>query len=343
MIVYIGNILSGHGKSKSFIELLSAKLELNYEIKIASNKRNKVFRFLEMLFVIFKYRKKTNVVLIDAYSTSAFWYAFFAALECKFFSIPYIPVLHGGNLPNRYTSTPGVVRILLKNAVTVVSPSLFLFNFFKEKGFSITYIPNFVEINKYPFFIRTTYKPKLLWVRAFHKIYNPALAIETLFQLSKVIENPSLCMIGAFKDDSVTEVKQLISDYRLESSVEITGIMQKHDWIAKAKDYDIFINTTNVDNMPISLIEAMALGLPVVSTNVGGIPYLIDSNQNGLLVPANNPEAMVKAITKLIEDLPLTQSLVLEARERVENFDWDKIKYSWYQILDTYEANARKQ
>lgn len=343
MIVYIGNILSRHGKSKSFIESLSSKLESNYEITLASAHANKVLRLLEMLFTIIKYRKKTNLVLIDTYSTSAFWYAFLVSLACRFFAIPYVPILHGGNLPARYTSTPGVIRTLLKNAAVVVSPSLFLFDYFTEKGFSLTYIPNFIEINEYPFVIRNPTRPKLLWVRAFHKIYNPTLAIEMLHRLSNKVESPSLCMIGAFKDHTIEDVKELINRYGLESNVEITGIMKRQDWINKAREFDIFINTTNIDNMPISLIEAMALGLPVVSTNVGGIPYLINHQQNGLLVSANYPDEMVDAIMKLITDSALTKRMVLEARKRVENFDWETIKYAWYKILDPYEMRKDQQ
>lgn len=343
MIVYIGNILSGHGKSKSFIELLSSKIELNYEIILASNQPSKASRLWEMLFTVFKYRKKTNVVLIDTYSTSAFWYAFLVSLECRFFSIPYIPILHGGNLPVRYESSPGVISIFLKKAATVVSPSVYLFNFFKQRGFVLKYIPNFLEIKEYPFVRRIPARPKILWVRAFHEIYNPILAIETLYRLSKKVANPSLCMIGAFKDNSILEVKERISLYGLESSVELTGIMRKQDWIIKSKDYDIFINTTNIDNMPISLIEAMALGLPVVSTNVGGIPYLIDHEQNGLLVAANNPDDMVDSIMKLIADSQLTQRIVEEARRRVENFDWERIKDAWYEILDQHEIGMKHQ
>lgn len=342
MIVYIGNILSGHGKSKSFIELLSSKLNSDYQIAVASTEKNKIFRFVEMIFTVFKNRKRTTVVLLDTYSTSAFWYSFFVSLECKLFSIPYVPILHGGDLPGRYKTSPGVVRFLLKNAVTVVSPSVYLLNYFKSEGFEVTYIPNFIEIDQYPFKVRPDLKLRILWVRAFHDIYNPTLAIEVLKKLSKETEEASLCMVGAFKDNSINSVRELIARYALELKVEITGILKKEDWVKMAKDFDIFINTTNVDNMPISIIEAMALGLPIVSTNVGGIPYLVTDCKTGLLVEAANPDAMAAAIVRLIGEKNLADSLIKEARTMVENFDWNKIKHAWYEILDRYEPRAHQ-
>lgn len=340
MIVYVGNMLSKHGKSKSFIELLSSKLESRYQICKASDHANKIVRLLEMLFIVFKYRKKINVVLIDTYSTGAFWYAFLVGWECRLFSLPYIPVLHGGNLPFRYKSSPCAINSLLKNAAVVVSPSLYLLKFFNENGFAAKYIPNFIEIKEYPFRDRTPLKPKILWVRAFHKIYNPTLAIRMLLQLSEKIQHASLCMVGAFKDSSIHEVREMIQEYRLEQKVEITGIMRKEDWIAKARDFDIFVNTTDIDNMPISLIEAMALGLPVVSTKVGGIPYLIQHNKNGLLVSSNNAEEMTEAVIRLIDDQLFAKNIIRQAREHVEQFDWNVVSESWFKILDRYESVA---
>lgn len=342
MIVYIGNILSGHGKSKSFIELLSARLSSDYKIQVASARRGKLSRLMEMLGIVFRYRKRASVVLIDTYSTSAFWYAFFVAIMCKFFTIPYVPILHGGDLPARYTSSSRVVTFLLKNAATVVSPSQYLLKFFEKNGFQITYIPNFIEIDQYPFAVRQQLRPRLLWVRAFHKIYNPTLAIEVLEWLSKSYPEALLCMIGAFKDSSIEDVRALITHYKLEARVEITGIMRKQDWVAKAKDFDVFINTTNIDNMPISVIEAMALGLPVVSTNVGGIPYLIEDCKTGLLVEAGNPDEMVIAIERLIREEQFASNLIQSARIMIEHFDWHEVKNSWYQILDRYENRIKK-
>jgi glycosyltransferase involved in cell wall biosynthesis len=139
-------------------------------------------------------------------------------------------------------------------------------------------------------------------------------------------------MVGPDKDGTIEDVKQLINKYHLNKSVEITGVLSKEEWHKKSQQYDIFINTTNVDNTPVSVIEAMALGLPVVSTNVGGLSYLIQHNIDGVLVEKNHPLAMTKGICKIVKENK--HSIALNAREKVKNFDWNIVQDKWLKILN---------
>src|SRR5690606_27971952 len=95
----------------------------------------------------------------------------------------------------------------------------------------------------------------------------------------------------------------------------------------------IFINTTNFDNTPVSVMEAMALGLPIISTNVGGMPFLIDSGADGILVSPNNAQAFVDAINDFIKNPSKAEMISLKAKEKVEGFDWEKLKERWIELL----------
>ena len=95
----------------------------------------------------------------------------------------------------------------------------------------------------------------------------------------------------------------------------------------------MFINTTNFDNMPVSVIEAMALGLPVISTNVGGIPYLIDNEKDGFLVNKNDAMAFVEAIKKVVNNVEFTQKITSNARNKAEDFNWSNVKNLWVSML----------
>jgi len=79
-------------------------------------------------------------------------------------------------------------------------------------------------------------------------------------------------MVGPDKDSSLGEAKDLAKQLGVAESVTFTGVLPKAQWHQLSEKFDIFINTTNIDNMPVSIIEAMALGLPIVSTNAGGLP-----------------------------------------------------------------------
>ncbi len=285
-----------------------------------------------MCIVLIRYRKWADYVLIDTYSTTAFWYAYVCGRFAKFLQLPYICILHGGNLPNRLKNNPKLCCQLFGNAYQNIAPSHYLLHHFQEAGYTnLTYIPNTIEISKYKFRQRENLQTKLLYVRSFAHIYNPILALKVLKQLLKTYPEAELSMVGPFKDDSISECKAYANQHQLP--VTFTGGMQKEEWLAYAQDFDIFINTTNVDNTPVSVIEAMALGLPVVTTNVGGIPYLIQEDE-ALLVPPNNVEAMTSAILQLLNNPQLSQQLSQKGRKKVEAFDWQKVKHRWLEVLE---------
>jgi L-malate glycosyltransferase len=332
-LLYIGNKLSGKGLTTTVIETLSAQLTgEGYTITSVSAFRNPFFRMLDMLFGVVKHRK-TSYVLIDTYSTSGFWFAFAVSQLCRLLNKKYIPILHGGNLPVRLKNNPKLCSMLFSNAYRNVAPSYYLLDAFEKVGFSnLVFIPNTLEIDNYPYLERAEFKPKLLWVRSFSKIYNPKMAIDVLFELKKNHPNASLCMVGPEKDGS----KEVCQKYALEKNCDVlfTGKLSKDEWVALSEEYDVFINTTHLDNTPVSVMEAMTLGLPVVTTNVGGIPYLLEDGVTGLLVNDNDAEGMVKAIQRLLSDSDLTQCIVRNARKKAESWDWNVVKKQWKILLD---------
>ncbi|TYA71435.1 glycosyltransferase family 4 protein [Seonamhaeicola marinus] len=332
-LLYIGNKLEGENKTVSTIDTLSRYFKgEGFYVKTASSKSNKIIRLADMLWHIIINRKTTDYVLIDTYSTLNFYYAYVCGRLCKLLNLRYVPILHGGDLPKRLRKSPKLSKKLFRNAFINVAPSKYLFTKFKEEGVhNLVFIPNTIEINNYIYQERSIKDIRLLWVRSFSKIYNPGLAIEIVSDLKNEGYEAELCMVGPDKDGSLIETKALAD--KLNVKVTFTGKLEKQEWIELSNDYNIFINTTNVDNTPVSVIEAMALGLPVISTNVGGIPYLINNKVDGVLVEPNNVEAFVLAIKKLIEDKDMTIKITKNAKNKVENFDWNIVKKEWLKVL----------
>lgn len=331
-VLYVGNALSQKGKNLTSVENLSNRLSQFCKIRIASSKQNKILRLLDMMFLVLKNASNTDYVLIDTYSTINFYYAFIISQLSRLFKIKYIPILHGGNLERRLKQNPKLSKMVFGNAYKMVSPSNFLKELFKRYGYqNVEYIPNTIEIADFEFFNRDIGIIKVFWLRSFSQIYNPTLAVLILDRLIKKGYNAELCMVGPDSDGSLKEVRKLAKQLNL--NVKFTGKLSKKEWIALSKDYNIFINTTNFDNTPVSVIEAMALGLPIVSTNVGGLPFLISHNEDGLLVPPNDVNAMANAIIKLKENQNLKNQLVINARKKVEKFDWKEVKIKWERLL----------
>jgi len=330
-ILYIGNNLTNSNPT-TIIQLSTLLKEAGFEVVVYSNKRNKLLRLLDMCVGLFKYRC-VDYVLIDTYSTSNFYFALILSQLARILRVKYIPILHGGNLPIRLRKSPKFSRLIFNNSYLNLTPSHYLFNEFMQKGFKTTYIPNAINLKNYQFKKRTKVQPKLLWVRAFDKIYNPILAIDVLTLLKVKYPEASLCMVGPDKDGSLKRVIQKASENGVLNSVEFTGILAKEAWIQKSEYFDIFINTTTVDNIPMSVIEAMALGLPVVSTNAGGLPYLITNEINGILVKNNNAVNMTNSIEKLLTNFDKVALVAKNARKMVFEFDVERVKQQWINIL----------
>ncbi len=333
-ILYIGNKLSNSGSTVTSIETLGFFLQKEgYTVVTASSIKNKLFRLLDMFWQTFRNRKNASVVLIDTYSTQNFYYAVGVAKICRVYDIPYIPILRGGNLPARLDKSPGLCKKLFQNAKTNVVPSKYLMEAFQKKNFdNLTYIPNTISIKNYLYKKREINSVKLLWVRSFSEIYNPTLAITIIEKLLEKKVDVHLCMIGPEKDGSLALCKDLAKQKQLP--IEFTGLLSKTEWIKYSENFNLFINTTNFDNTPVSVIEAMALGLPVISTDVGGVPYLISNNETGILVPKNNSEAFVEAILNLINEPDKVLKISEEARKQVESYDWEQVKLIWQKVLD---------
>ncbi|MDQ3020528.1 MAG: glycosyltransferase family 4 protein [Bacteroidota bacterium] len=343
MILYAGNILSKHGNTPTFIETLAPKIARHYKIKSVSDKKEQLFRLWDMVISLLKNKKDIELVLIDSYSMKAFWYTYILARLCNQSNISYIPILRGGSYPYRFKKSPVLCKFIFSHSAKNISPSIYLKKYFNGEGYEVEYIPNFIPIRNYDFFQRTSVRPKLLWVRSFDITYNPLLAIEILDKLKNKYPDAVLCMVGPDKDGTLQKIIDKASELNVSDSLKLTGKLSKKEWLALSKEYDIFINTTDFDNHPVSVIEAMALGLPVITTNVGGLPYLIEDRIDGILVPPGNADKFVEEIDNLISDNELVFKITTNARKKAEEFDWEFIKNKWFTIFDTIVTDSSKR
>jgi len=334
-IVYIGNFLGKLGYTPAPNELICYMLSEDFQVRKCSEKRSVILRFIHILVcTLGTGLSKRSILIIDVFSSKAFWFAWAANEIGKLLHVPRIIVLHGGDLPTRYKNTPFLSRRLLTGASKIISPSGYLKQV-SEAIFSVDVqvIPNPIQTDLYHLKERSFERPKILWVRSFHHIYHPTMAIRVLAEVSSHYSEAKLCMVGPDKDGSLQQCKDLAVSLGLENRVAFTGLLSKKEWISLSEDYNIFINTTHFDNTPVSVIEALALGLPVVSTNVGGIPWLLQQGKTALLVDDGDEGQMGKAIHLLMKDVMLRQTLVQEGRKLAESMDFKQIGKQWRHLI----------
>jgi len=334
LVLYVGNKLSHHGYTPGVIETLGLQLEkCGYKVLYAGTIKSQVFRLIQILYKTLTIGRRVDYILIDTYSTTAFWYAYLAGRLAKLIGTKYIPILHGGDLPKRLKRSNRACDKLFNNSYANVAVSGYLKHEFEKAGYRTVVIPNSIEISKYSFRLRDQPRPKLLWVRSFHRQYNPMMAADVLAGLLQSHPDAELCMVGPDKDGSLGEFKDYIRRKGIEGYVKITGKLSKEDWISLSENYDFFINTTNVDNTPVSVIEAMALGLGVISTNPDGIPYLLNDGWDSILVRPGDYSNMAKQISSIMNDPDLAKQLSSNARRKAETYDWGAIRENWIRLL----------
>jgi glycosyltransferase involved in cell wall biosynthesis len=339
-ILLVGNFLSSTHCTRSVCEDLATRLASQGRmILTTSNQPIRFLRLLDMVTTVWNKRSEYTVASVDTYSGLAFVWAEVVCLVLRFIGKPYVLTLHGGNLPEFAASWPRRVGHLLRSAAAVTTPSRYLLERMKPFRSDLQLIPNSVELDGYSFKPRAVPQPRLVWLRAFHKIYNPCLAVRAISLLREDFPGIQLRMLGPDKGDgSLQAVLRTARELGIADHLFVLGPIPKTEVPKALRESDVFLNTTNVDNTPMSVLEAMASGLCVVSTNVGGIPYLLKHDHDALLIPPDDPTLMAGAIRRILTEPGLAERLSRNARLKAEQFGWRVISPQWEDLFSGFSA-----
>jgi glycosyltransferase involved in cell wall biosynthesis len=334
-ILLVGNFLSAATGVRSVCEDLAAQLSAaGRPVITTSANPGRIARVGDMVSTVWLKRQSYDVAHVEVYSGSAFLWAELVCQSLRLIGKPFVLTLHGGNLPVFAERNPGRVCRLFDSASAITTPSAFLRERMRRYRDDLILLPNPIDLSAYPFVPRTHPKPRMVWLRAFHKIYHPMLAPQVVARLAHEFPDIHLTMIGRDKrDGSLQETMRISADLGVAHRITFAGSVPKSEVPVWLNRHDIFLNTTDVDNAPVSVIEAMACGLCLVSTNVGGIPHLIEHGRDALLTPPNDADAMATAIRRILSDQNLSATLTSSARRRAEQFDWPAILPQWERLL----------
>ncbi|MCR9134049.1 MAG: glycosyltransferase family 4 protein [bacterium] len=318
------------------MEALIPRFTQFIQVKSASDKHNQLVRAVDMLWNFFQNQHKSKLVLIDVYSNLAFAFAFVFSSLSWLFRKPYVLFLHGGDLPVRYQRSTVIFSFILSRAEKIVVPSNYLAQYFTNLGFAVQVIPNFIEIQNYPFEIRKKSNLKLLYIRGFGKPYNPLMTLSGVKLLVKKGYRPHLTMLGNADEAWYEAVINFIIENQLDNYVEVLPKMSREGWVALSRDYDIMISNPDIDNTPVSLIEGLALGLVIVSTEVGGVPFLFpDEHVN--FVPKEDSAALADQIIALYNSPEKMERMSRRGRLFACQFDWSQVGKQWKDLFNSID------
>ncbi len=334
-VLLVGNFLSQHVSTRAVCEELAERLTgAGWQVLTTSGRIARLPRLLAMQQSIWRYRRSFDVAQIDVFSGNAFFWAEAAAWSLERLAKPFVLTLHGGLLPDFARRWPRRVRRLLGAAAAVTTPSRYLEEAMAPYRRDLLLLPNPLELGAYAFVPRREPAPKLVWLRAFHATYVPELAPRVLAKVREVRPEATLTMIGPDKGDgSLERTRRTAAGLGVTDGLQVVLGVPKSEVPRALAAGDVFLNTTAADNTPVSVLEAMACGLVVVSTNAGGLGYLLEHGRDALLVPPGDAEAMAAATMRLLTEPGLAAELGQAGRVKVEAFDWSRILPAWQVLL----------
>jgi L-malate glycosyltransferase len=306
--------------------------EAGYEVIAASTSTNRYLRVADIAATILRERKRIDVMIVFTYSYKAFIAADVATSLGKALGIPIVLSLCGGALPQFVEEYPRWTRRVFSRARRIVCQSPYLARVMHACGFEAEIISNVFDVAKYRHSTRTRARPKLFWMRTFDELYNPQLALRALARVRSRFPDATLVLAGE-NTGYQRDVEEHARSLGLDGAARFAGFLDLAGKQREGDAADIFLNTPRIDNRPICVVEAAALGLPIVSTNVGGIPDLLEHEVTGLLVPNDDEHAMASAVLRLLDEPALVERLSRNGSELARRSSIENVLPRWARLL----------
>lgn len=302
---------------------------------VTSKYTSKWRRLIDIIFTMFVKASAYDVVIIQFYSGNSFIWQYIATQIAALFNKKIVMTVHGGAVPAKLESAKGPrYRALLSKADLITAPSTFMQQALKKHGLDSVLIENIIELSDYRFSDKTQMRPRILWMRAFSDIYNPLMAVRVLNIIKQRYADVRMVMAGPDLG-MLQQTKELSVNLGLEENIDFVGFINNQQKNELAADCDIYISTNRIDNAPVSFLEMWAMGLPVVSADVGGVPYLLSQGETGMIAKDDDANSMAEAITLLIENQELSRSIIHNARMKVAAYDEANVYGKWEEAINS--------
>ncbi|MEO8620409.1 MAG: glycosyltransferase family 4 protein [bacterium] len=245
---------------------------------------------------------------------------------------------HSGEAEDHFTRWPSAVR-LMRLADEIIVPSEYLVDVFAQFGVRARAIFNFVEVAKIPYRRRTSLAPRFLSNRNLEALYNVSLVVHAFAQVQG--EYPEAALVVAGFGSQRAKLESLTLELGLRNVVFV-GRVPSDEMGAQYDTADIFLNGSDIDNMPLSILDAFAAGVPVVTTDAGGIPYVVRNSENGFLVSRGDHTAMAQACLNLLRDDALAVRIADSARQEcLDRYAWPVVAEQWEALYGSRSLTQR--
>lgn len=303
-----------------------------------------LFRLIPYLFAAWRLAGRVDVIHLMA--NSGWSWQLFSAPVIWLASLRKTPVIvnyRGGEARSYFERSFRRVRPTLQRASRIVVPSGFLKQVFAQYGVETQVIPNIINLERFRPVSGNTGGDsatersfRLIITRNLEPIYGIPTAIAALALVRDQVPSVQLAIAGSGPQKA--ELEAQVAALELQDCVSFVGRLDASEIVDFYHTADVMINPTTVDNMPNSVLESLACGVPVVTTNVGGIPYIVRDEETALLVPEGDVEAMAKAIVRLFREEGTRRHLVENGLDAVKPYAWPQVEGQWLALYESLRA-----
>jgi glycosyltransferase involved in cell wall biosynthesis len=272
---------------------------------------------------------QTDVVHVFSASYSSFLLAPLPAIVvARMLGRPVVLNYRSGEAAD-HLSRSAIARAVLRRVDENVVPSRFLVEVFAHFGLSATAIPNIVDLGRFEFRQRVPLRPRIVSTRNFQALYNVPCTIRAFRIVQDRWPDAQLTLVGTGLEERA--LRAMVDQLRLRH-VTFAGPIHP-DAIADFYHVnDIYVQSPNIDNMPTSVIEAFASGLPVVSTEAGGVPAILTHGVHGLLAPLDDHHQIAAHVLRLLDDSGLAKRMTFAAYAACQQCTWTAVRQQWLQV-----------
>lgn len=277
-------------------------------------------------------RALSRVDVVHVYSASYFSFLLGpvpAMLLARLLGKRVILNYHSGEAEDHLKRWGLMVHPWLRLAHEIVVPSVYLRGVFARYGHDAQVIHNVVNASAFHYRERVEPALRLLSARNLEPHYRVDIVIRA-FAIVK-LRHPEATLVVAGSGSDERRLKALVASLAI-AGVRFAGRFDPADAPALYESADIFVNASVVDNQPVSILEAFASGIPVISTGCGDIPAMLRGGAAGILVGPDDPRALADAIEALVLRRGLAVRLARRARQSLDRFRWEEIRGQWQAV-----------
>ena len=322
-VLLIANFTENGGGISVQVSLLRDKLRSEgFACDILSTKGSVLKRIKAFFELMFKGREY-DVFHIHACSDRGFLPAVLGISVGRLLKKRIVLTFHGGGAEGFFRRKPGLVKRYLTRTSANIVLSGFIGRVFDKYGLPYTVIPNVLDVDDSAYRVRTEIQSRFISIRSFTETYNIQCTLKAFQTVQEKYPDASLTLLG---DGPLrSELEQFVADRDIRNVVFV-GQVPNTEIYRYLDEADIMVSSSRFDNMPVSVLEGFKAGLLVIASKVGGVPYMIEDGQNGLLFESNNDRQMAEKMIAAVADPEATRRMMANAHHCLDAFKWENCR-----------------